>query len=141
MTVPQQTQFSPAVQQKNSAKLVAEAKIQTSLTSSTHQLERTPIPPPLSLPPPHLPTRHEKPSHTTPIPSSQTTGNEYESEKSDADQSATAEQENKFNAYGLVDITPAKPNHRLAPGRPKKGTLDLFLQKCFRASQPGKHLH
>ena len=34
-----------------------------------------------------------------------------------------------------------KPKHHLASGCPKKATLDLFLQKCFQESQPGKHLH
>jgi hypothetical protein len=74
----------------------------------------------------------------------QTTGtaaNGYESEKSDRDESGTAEHEKRSNAYRLVDITSAKPKHHVAGGRPTKSTLDLFLQKCFRESQPGKHLY
>lgn len=142
MTVPQQTQFSPlAAVNQNSAKSVAtKAKAQTTLTSSARHSEQTTTLSTPTTPSPDLPTKHKIPSHTTPIPgpSVQTNGY-YESENSDTEQSA--ERRNKFNAYHLVDITPAKPKHHLAPGRPKKGTLDLFLQKCFRESQPGKHLH
>jgi hypothetical protein len=150
MTVPQQTQFSPAVDQnlKNSAKSVESKVQQTTLTSSaqapSRRSEQTNGTAPL--PDSDMPTKHETPSgsHTTlaPIPSVQTTGNGYESEKSNTDGSGTAERESKFNAYRLVDITPAKPKHHVvAAGRPKIGTLDLFLRKCFRESQPGKHLH
>lgn len=134
MTVPQQTQFkfSPTVK-KNSAKSIAKTTVQTTLTSPAHHADQITATAPL---PPDLPTIHEKPSHATAIPSVQTTGNEYESDRSD-----TAKHENNFNAHRLVDITPAKVKHHIAAGRPKKSTLDLFLQKCFRESQPGKHLH
>ena len=133
MTVPQQTQFSPAVQQKHLVKSIAKARVPTALTSSDYHSERT------TTPLPHLPTKHEKPSHATPISLAQTNG--YESEKSDTHQSTIAEREKKFNAYRLVDIIPTKPKHCLGSGSPKKAMLDLFLQKCFRESQPGKHLH
>ena len=134
MTVPQQTQFkfSPTVK-KNSAKSIAKTTVQTTLTSPAHHADQITATAPL---PPDLPTIHEKPSHATAIPSVQTTGNEYESDRSD-----TAKHENNFNAHHLVDITPAKVKHHIAAGRPKKSTLDLFLQKCFREWQPGKHLH
>ena len=134
MTVPQQTQFkfSPTVK-KNSAKSIAKTTVQTTPTSPAHHADQITATAPL---PPDLPTIHEKPSHATAIPSVQTTGNEYESDRSD-----TAEHKNNFNAHHLVDITPAKVKHHIAAGRPKKSTLDLFLQKCFRESQPGKHIH
>ena len=137
MTVPQQTQFkfSPAVKNlKNSAKLIAKTVVQTTHTSPAHHSEKNTA---TALLPPNMPTKHEKPSHAAmTIPSVQTTGNGYESDRSD-----TAEHENKFNAYRLVDVTPAKVKHHMAAGRPKKDALDLFLQKCYRESQPGKHLH
>lgn len=138
-TVPKQTQFLPTVHpsQKNSVKSVAKAKVQATLTSSalSHHLEET-------ITPPHLPTKHDGPSQTRPIPSkSVPQTNRYESEKYDTDRSTTTEPENNFNAYQLVDITPAKAKHHVAPGRLKKGMFDLFLQKCYWGSQPGKHLH
>ena len=144
MTVPQKTQFLPAAHQKNSVKSVAKVKVQASLTSSapSHHLPEQTTTAVTALPDP--PTKHEKPSHTTPIPGPSVQAkltNRYESEKGDTDGSSTAEHENEFNAYQLVDITPPKLKHQAAAGRPKKGTLNLFLQKCFQGSQPGKHLN
>ena len=139
MTIPQQTQFkfSPAVKNlKNSSKLIAKTVVQTTHTSPAHHSEKNTA---TALLPPNMPTKHEKPSHAAmAIPSVQTTGNGlgYESDRSD-----TAEHDNKFNAHHLVDVTPAKGKHHMAAGRPKKDALDLFLQKCYRESQPGKHLH
>ncbi|KAF8233919.1 hypothetical protein L208DRAFT_1553448 [Tricholoma matsutake] len=65
--------------------------------------------------------------------------------KPDADDAETdiinqniTENSQKFNPYQLVDVTPPKRKHDTAPGHPKKGLLDTFLQQCYRQSQPEK---
>jgi hypothetical protein len=69
MTVPQQTQFSPAVLQKNAVKYASKAAMQTVLTLPGDQVPETSRQDPTSskkrsATPPHLPPpKHEKTSH------------------------------------------------------------------------------
>lgn len=143
MTIPQQTKFSPVVPQRNTPKSAFKAPTQTLLASSGFHTAEAQQPSTYSkkrsiTPPPHLPKKRKKVSHAPPIASLQT--DRYESENSDTDQPTTPTRD-KFDGYRLIDITPTKPKRLSAPGRPKKTALDIFLRKCFRESQPGKHLY
>jgi hypothetical protein len=144
MTIPQQSAFLPATQEKHLSKNgTAQKHIPSNLKYKPKQNNAniTTVPPvnkqqtlvnvpALAAPPPALAKTDADDSET-----------ETQAIDIDPPSQNVTENSQTFNLYQLIDITPpTRRKHNSAPGRPKKGLLDTFLQQCYRPSQPEKRI-